>query len=58
MYINADSLLNKRDKLAKLIESFEYPPLLIAIKEIKRKTKFDVTVSEFHSEGFVMIAND
>ena len=58
MYTNADSLLNKREELANLINSFESRPHLIAITEVKSKNKFEVNVSEFYLEGYVMVANN
>jgi hypothetical protein len=58
LYTNADSLLNKRDELELLIDSLGEKPHIIAITEVKSKTKSDAKISEFSLRGYNLVAND
>jgi hypothetical protein len=51
-------LLNKRDELELLIDSLGEKPHIIAITEVKSKTKSDAKISEFSLRGYNLVAND
>ena len=53
LYTNADGLLNKRQDLQNLIDSFERPPDVIAITEVKAKLhNHQLLSSERNMEGY------
>ena len=57
-YTNADSLHNKIHELKLVIDSLHYRPSIIAITEVKHKTKWQTKLSEFSISGYEMYHND
>jgi len=58
LYTNADSLSNKINELKLLIRSFDKKTGIISITEVKHKNKWNTTVSELTSPGYILYTND
>ena len=59
MYTNADSLLNKLQELQLLIDSLDKKPMVIAITEVKSKSKnWQANLSEYNLQNYNIISND
>lgn len=58
LYTNADSLMNKRHELLIRLSTLKVKPHIIAITEVKNKTKENFNSAELNIKGYYMFTND
>ena len=58
LYTNADSLTNKLNELQLVLKSLTNKPTVIAITEVKHKTKWHTELCELSLDGYEILHND